>query len=158
MLDEAWALVSSQPFVVGSLIGGLLINLLSNYVQRRIDRAASRWGAWRRGRGLAEQAAFDEQLLELVSKPNLVELFIAREARLWGACVAFMLLGVMMGGFYLETNSAAGLYQAVLRLVIVSGSLCLLVGSMVLMDTAMRAGDVLRALYKQRREQAARSD
>lgn len=149
MLSDAWALVSSQPFVVGSIIGGLLINLLSNYAQRRLDRAASRWGAWRRSRTEAQQAAFDAQLLELITRPSLVELFIAREARLWGACVAFMLLAVTMGGFYLATGNASA-YLALPRLIIAAGSLFFLVGSMVLMDNAMRAGDVLRALYKKR--------
>lgn len=148
-MQDLWKLVSSPSFVVGSLLSGLLINLLSNYVQRRIDRTASRWGAWRRGRSVARQAAFDEQLHELMSRPSLVELFIAREARLWGACVAFMLLGVAGGGLYLATANASA-YVLVPRLIIAAASLFLLVGSMMLLDNAMRAGDVLRALYRKR--------
>jgi hypothetical protein len=149
MLSDAWALVSSQPFIVGSIIGGLFVNLLSTYAQRRLDRVVGRWDAWRRSRTEAQQVAFDAQLLELVSRPSLVELYIAREARLWGACVAFMLLAVTMGGFYLATSNASP-YLTVPRLIIAAGSLLCLVGSMVLMDSAMRAGDVLRALYKKR--------
>lgn len=157
MLSDAWALVSSQPFVVGSLLGGLLINLLSNYAQRRIDRATSRWGAWRHSRSVAQQAAFDAQLLELVSRPNLVELFIARELRLWAACVAFMLLSVAVGGFYLVTGNVSS-YLVVLRMFIAAGALFLLVGSLALMDTAMRAGDVLRMLYKKRLSEPEAND
>lgn len=156
MLSDAWALLSSQPFVVGSLLGGLLINLLSNYAQRRLDRAASRWGAWRRGRTEVQRVAFDAQLLELITRPSLVELFIARESRLWGACVTFMLLAVAMGGFYLATGNVSA-HLTVMRLVIAAGSLFLLVGSMVLMDSAMGAGDVLRALYKKRLEEIDRN-
>lgn len=148
-MEEVWKLIISPPFLVGTLFCGLLINLLSNYAQRRLDRAASRWGAWRRSRTEAHQAAFDAQLLELITRPSLVELFIAREARLWGACVAFMLLGVATGGIYLATGNASA-YLTVPRLIIAAGSLFFLVGSMVLMDSAMRAGDVLRALYKTR--------
>lgn len=149
MFGDAWALVSSQQFVVGSFIGGLLINLVSNYVQRRLDRAVSLWDAWRRSRTKAHKAAFDAQLFELVSRPSLVELFIAREARLWGACVAFMLLAVTMGGFYLTIGNVHA-YLVLPKLIIAAGSFFFLVGSMVLMDSAMRAGDVLRALYKKR--------
>ena len=148
-MEELWKLVSSPSFVVGSLLCGLLINILSNYAQRRLDRAASRWGAWRRSRTEAQQATFDAQLLELITRPSLVELFIAREARLWGGCVAFMLLGVTTGGMYFATASANA-YLLVPRLIIAAGSVLFLVGSMVLMDSAMRAGDVLRALYKER--------
>lgn len=148
-MEEVWKLIISPPFLVGTLFCGLLINLLSNYAQRRLDRAASRWGAWRRSRTEAQQATFNAQLLELITRPSLVELFIAREARLWGACVAFMLLGAVTGGIYLATASANA-YLLVPRLIIVAGSVLFLVGSMVLMDSAMRAGDVLRALYKKR--------
>lgn len=148
-MDDVWKLISSPSFIVGTLVCGLLLNLLSNYVQRRIDLASSRWGAWRRSRTEAQQAAFDATLSELVARPNLVELFIAREARLWAACVAFMLLAVIMGGLYLLTGGSS-LYLFAPRLIILLGAVGFLAGSLTLLDTAMRAGDLLRALYKKR--------
>ncbi len=142
-------MLASSTFLVGTLICGVLLNLISNYAQRHIDRASTRLGVWRRSRTATQQADFDVALSELIARPNLVELFIAREARLWAACVAFMLLSVAAGVSY-QATAGSSIYLIWPRLIILFGSIAFLVGSLVLLDRAMRAGDVLRALYKKR--------
>lgn len=152
-MDDILKTVSSPLFVVGTLISGLLVNLVSNYLQRSLDRFGAKLIAWRGAKSAARQAQFDADLDELLSKPNLVELYIAREARIWSASLLFFLLSLTLGGLYaLTAPSQSFLALNFGRGAIVGCAVGTLIFGMTLMDAAMQTGDVLRALYKARRD------
>lgn len=151
-MDEVVKAFSSPVFLVGTVLCGLLINIASNYLQRHLDKGQAFLKRWRGVRSAARQTAIDKHLNELMHQPELVELYIARENRLWSATLVFFFMTMVLAALYfMGSQAGGGVPMMLVRTVVLGVGLGTLTGGIVLMNSATQAAEVLIALGRARR-------
>jgi hypothetical protein len=78
-VNSTWSLVWTPQFLVGTIVAGLFLNVVSAYVVRAADRLVHRvTGAWRAAVG--EEAARTQQLSAAAAADNALYAALAAEA------------------------------------------------------------------------------
>lgn len=81
-MSEIWDTVTTPSWLVSVVVVGVMVNLLSAYVQRKLEKVGLSFSRWRRGHSEKRQREFEEQVHRLVDRPGRLPGAYAREARL----------------------------------------------------------------------------
>jgi positive regulator of sigma E activity len=107
-MEEFFKNVSSQGWWFSVVFVGVLVNLLSTYLLRRMEKAGLSFSQWMRNRSEKKKKNFQLQVEVLVDRPDRIPVAFAREARLRSRAIQYMLETLLFWAFTaLATTSAS---------------------------------------------------
>ncbi|MBL0917695.1 MAG: hypothetical protein IBJ14_03250 [Hydrogenophaga sp.] len=83
-MEELWKTVTTPSWLVSVVVAGVFVNLLSAFLQRKLEKAGLSFSKWRRDHSEKKQRQFEEQVHRLVARPERIPSAYALEAR-WRA-------------------------------------------------------------------------
>lgn len=81
-MREIWDTVTAPSWLLSVVVAGVIVNLLSAYLQRKLEKVGLSFSRWRRSHSENRQKEFEEQVHQLVERPTRLPGAYAREARL----------------------------------------------------------------------------
>ena len=94
-MDEVGRMVVSPVFWIGTVVVGLLVNLLSSFLYVKLGAVPGKLGRWRRSRSERSVQAFELLVRQMRANPSLVAHIIADETRARFEAAEFLIVSVL---------------------------------------------------------------
>lgn len=135
-MDEVGKMILSPAFWVGTIVVGVLVNLLSSFLYPRLGALPGKMGHWRRARSAKRQRTFELTVRAMHVNPRLVAHTIADETRARFEAAEFLIVSVLcyvtLFGVA-NSNNANAIVQSVMG---VGGGITLLLAKLAKRDAS----------------------